>query len=148
MAGTIQIDLYTISDDNKVVSKHLGTPTTFSNCTMKDTTEVTNPTIRISTSSNLSGYNYCQIDRYNRYYFIDKIETTPDGYWLLHCRCDVLMSYKNQIKALTGTLVWSQTTYNGYLNDSEYNALAYRKIVTKQFPTALDDDCFILMTVG
>ena len=148
MAGTIDINLYTISDDNKVVSKHLGTPTTFANCTMKDTTEVINPTIRISSSSNLSGYNYCYIARYERYYFIDQIETTPDGYWVLHCRCDVLMSYKTQIKALTGTLVRSQTVYNGYLNDPEYNALAYRKIVTKQFPTALDDDCFILMTVG
>ena len=148
MAGTIDINLYTVSDDNKVVSKSLGTPTTFSNCTMKDTVDVTAPVIRISTSSNLSVKNYCYIARYNRYYFVDKIETTPDGYWQLHCRCDVLMSYKTQIKALTGTLVRSQTTYNGYLNDPNYNALAYRKIVTKQFPTALDDDCFILMTVG
>lgn len=148
MAGTIDIKLYTISDDNKVVSKTLGTPTDFANCTMKDTTEVTNPTIRISSSSNLSGYNYCQIDRYNRYYFIDKIETTPDGYWVLHCRCDVLMSYKTQIKALTGTLERSQTDYNGYLNDPQYKALAYRKIVTKQFPTAINNDCFVLMTVG
>lgn len=148
MAGTINIKLYTISDDNRVVSKTLGTATEFSNCTMKDKTEVVNPTVRIASSSNLSGYNYCHIDRYNRYYYIDKIETTPDGYWLLHCRCDVLMSHKTQLLALTGTLKRSETVYNGYLNDPEYKALAYKKIVTKQFPNAISGDCFVLMTVG
>lgn len=142
------VNLYTITDDAKVVSKHLGTPTSFENVIVKETTDVTAPVLRITSSSNLSGYNYCYIARYGRYYFINKIDTTPDGMWVIHCRCDVLMSYKSQIKALTGTLERSETVFNGYLNDSEYKALAYRKIVTKQFPTALDDDCFILMTVG
>lgn len=142
------VNLYTITDDAKVVSKHLGTATSFTSVTVKETTDVTAPVLRIASSSNLSGYNYCYIERYGRYYFINKIDTTPDGMWVIHCRCDVLMSYKSQIKALTGTLERSETVFNGYLNDSEYKALAYRKIVTKQFPTALDDDCFILMTVG
>lgn len=147
MAG-FSVKLYTVSDDNKVVSKTLGTATEYANCIMKETVDVTAPVIRISTSTELSGKNYCYIERYGRYYFVDKIETTPDGYWQLHCRCDVLMSYKTQIKALTGTLERSQNTFNGYLNDPQYKALAYRKIVTKQFPTAINDDCFILMTVG
>lgn len=147
MAG-FTVKLYTVTDDNKVVSKHLGTATEYSNCIMKETTDVTTPVIRISSSSNLSGKNYCYIERYGRYYFVDKIETTPDGYWKLYCRCDVLMTYKSQIRKLTGTLERSQNTFNAYLNDPEYKALAYRKIVTKQFPKAVDDDCFILMTVG
>lgn len=146
MAFTVKF--YTVSDDPKVVSKSLGTATEFNNVVIKETTDVTAPVLRISSSSNLSGYNYCHIERYGRYYFIEKIETTPDGMWVLHCKCDVLMSYKDQIKSLTGTLIRSETLYNGYLNDSGYKALAYRKIVTKQFPTAMEGDCFILMTVG
>ena len=148
MADTITIELYTVSDDEKKVSKSLGTATTYSNCTLKDTTDVTAPMIRISSSSNLSGYNYCHIERYGRYYFVDKIETTPDGYWVLHCRCDVLMSYKSHIRALKGTITRSETIFNAYLNDPEYKALAYRKTVTKQFPYAMTDDNFILITVG
>ena len=146
MAFTVK--LYTVTDDAKVVSKSLGTATEFTSVTVKETTDVTAPVLRIASSSNLSGYNYCYIERYGRYYFINRIDTTPDGMWIIHCRCDVLMSYKSQIKALTGTLERSETVFNGYLNDSEYKALAYRKIVTKQFPTAMDNDCFILMTVG
>ena len=146
MAFTVK--LYTVTDDAKVVSKSLGTATEFTSVTIKETTDVTAPVLRIASSSNLSGYNYCYIERYGRYYFINRIDTTPDGMWVIHCRCDVLMSYKSQIKALTGTLERSETVFNGYLNDSEYKALAYRKIVTKQFPTAMDNDCFILMTVG
>lgn len=146
MAFTVK--LYTVTDDAKVVSKHLGTAAEFNSVTVKETTDVTAPVLRIASSSNLSGYNYCYIERYGRYYFINRIDTTPDGMWVIHCRCDVLMSYKSQIKALTGTLERSETVFNGYLNDSEYKALAYRKIVTKQFPYALDDDCIILMTVG
>ena len=146
MAFTVKF--YTVSDDPKVVSKSLGTATEFNNVVIKETTDVTAPVLRISSSSNLSGYNYCHIERYGRYYFIEKIETTPDGMWVLHCKCDVLMSYKDQIKSLTGTLIRSETLYNGYLNDSGYKAIAYRKIVTKQFPTAMEGDCFILMTVG
>ena len=146
MAFTVKF--YTVSDDARVVSKTLGTPTEYTNVVIKETTNVLAPTIRVARSSNMSGYNYCYIERYGRYYFITAIETTPDGMWVISCRCDVLMSYKSQIKALTGTLERSEKNFNGYLNDSQYKAYAYRKIVTKQFPTAINDDHYILMTVG
>lgn len=146
MAFTVKF--YTVTDDNNKVAKTLGTATEYDNVTIKETTDVTAPVLRISNTANMSGINYCYIERYGRYYFVDKIETTPDGFWLLHCRCDVLMSYKSQILALTGTLERSETVYNGYLMDNEYKAMSYRKIVTKQFPNAMTDDCFILMTVG
>lgn len=146
MAFTVKF--YTVSDDARVVSKTLGTPTEYTNVVIKETTNVLAPTIRVASSSNMSGYNYCYIERYGRYYFITAIETTPDGMWVISCRCDVLMSYKTQIKALTGTLERSEKNYNGYLNDSGYKSYAYRKIVTKQFPNAIDDDHYILITVG
>lgn len=148
MAGTVDIKLYSISADNEKINKSLGTATDFANCTILETVDVTKPTIRISTSTNLSGFNYMYIERYGRYYYIERIETTPTGMWVLYTRCDVLMSFKSDILALDGTLTRSEVRYNGYLNDSEYKAMAYRKIVTKQFPNAINGDCFILMTVG
>ncbi len=148
MAGTITINLYNVSDDNEKVDKTLGTAKSFTNCSIKEQTDVTNITLRIQTGDNLSGYNYAYVSEYGRYYFIDKIETTPTGYWVLSCRCDVLMSFKNQILALKGTVTRSESVYNVYLQDSEYKALAYRNIVTKRFPNAINQDTFILMTVG
>lgn len=148
MAGTITINLYNIDDDNEKIQKSLGTATAFSNCTIKDTTDVTHPVVRIQTSDNLSHYNYMYIDRYSRYYYIERIETTPTGMWVLHCRCDVLKTYASQILNLDGTVTRSETLWNMYLNDPQYKAYAYRKIVTKKFPTPVSGDCFILMTVG
>lgn len=148
MAGTITISLYNVSDDNEKINKTLGTPVTFENCSIKDQTDVTRPVVRLQTSSNLSHYNYLYIDRYSRYYYIDRIETTPTGMWILHCRCDVLKTYASQILDLDGTITRSENLWNMYLNDPEYKAYAYRKIVTKKFPNAIDGDCFILMTVG
>lgn len=148
MAGTITIKLYNIDDDNEKIQKTLGTATEFSNCTIKETTDVTRPVVRIQTSDNLSHYNYMYIDRYSRYYYIERIETTPTGMWVLHTRCDVLKTYASQILALDGTITRSETLWNTYLNDPQYKALAYRKIVTKKFPNAVSDDTFILMTVG
>lgn len=148
MAGSITIDLYNVSDDNEKVNKTLGTAKSFTNCSIKEQTDVTNITLRIQTTDNLSAYNYAYVDEYGRYYFIDRIETTPTGYWVLSCRCDVLMSFKDQILALKGTVTRSESVYNVYLQDSEYKALAYRNIVTKRFPNAINQDTFILMTVG
>lgn len=148
MAGTITISLYTISDDKEHIDKTLGTPTTLSNCTIKEQTSVQDPVLRIQTDTNLSGFNYAYIDRYNRYYYIRKVETTPTGFWVLSLHSDVLMSRKEQIRELRGTVTRSESVYNAYLNDSQYKALAYRKTVTKAFPNAMEEDTFILMTVG
>ncbi len=148
MPGSITIDLYNVSDDNEKVNKTLGTAKEFTSSTIKEQTDVTNITLRIQTTDNLSGYNYAYVSEYGRYYFIDKIETTPTGYWVLSCRCDVLMSFKDQILELKGTVTRSESLFNGYLMDSQYKAYAYRNIVTKTFPSAVADDTCILMTVG
>lgn len=144
-----EVNLYTVSDDANKVSKTLGTAKTYSSIIAKEPTDVTAPTVRIQTSDNLSGINYCYIAHYGRYYFVDKIITTPNGYWQLVCRCDVLMSYKNQIKALTGTVTRSESIYNGYLNDSEYKSYAYTETVTRKFPNDFEGtDSLVLITVG
>ena len=148
MAGTITINLYNVSDDNEKIDKTLGTAKSFTSSTIKEQTDVTNITLRIQTTDNLSAYNYAYVSEYGRYYYIDRIETTPTGYWVLSCRCDVLMSFKSDILNLKGTVTRSESLYNGYLIDNEYKAYAYRNIVTKQFPSGLTDDTFILMTVG
>lgn len=148
MAGSITIDLYNVSDDNEKVNKTLGTAKEFTNCSIKEQTDITNITLRIQTTDNLSAYNYVYVSEYGRYYFIDRIETTPTGFWVLSCRCDVLMSFASQILDLRGTVTRSESLFNMYLMDERYKAYAYRDIVTKQFPSAIEDDSCILMTVG
>ena len=142
----MDVKLYSITDDDRVVSKTLGTAKEYS-CTFRDTEEILNPVIRINTSDNLSDYNYAYIERYGRYYFV-KPAVGPNDLWTLTAHVDVLMSHKTELLELSGTMVRNENTYNGYLIDPEFKAVAYKKIVTKQFPNAMTHDCFILMTVG
>lgn len=144
---SFSVTLYNTSSDNEKINKSLGTGTAF-DIVLKEQTDAFRPSFRIASSSNLSGYNYAYIPHYGRYYFIESVEATPNGYWVITCRCDVLMSFKDAILALSGTVTRSETLWNAYLNDPEYKALAYRKCVTKAFPNEINDDNFILITVG
>ena len=140
------IKLYKITDDEKVVSKNITNEKSYT-CVLRNEAEILAPEIHIQSTDNLSDYNYAYIERYGRYYYI-KPSTTPNGFWKMKGRVDVLMSHKTELLKLTGTIVRSENTFNAYLNDPEYKALSYRKVVTKQFPNAMTQDCFILMTVG
>lgn len=53
-------------------------------------------TINIGSTSNPSSYNYCYIEEYNRYYFIDEW-TYSEGLWTASLSVDVLASYKSAI---------------------------------------------------
>lgn len=143
---SVTIKLYSVSDDALVVNKTLGTAKEYT-CVLKDATEVLNPAFTIATSDNLSNYNYAYIADFGRYYYIHPTAAL-NGLWSFTSHVDVLMSKKDQFLNLSGTLVRSENVYNGYLIDPEFKAVAYKKIVTKQFPNAMTNDCFILMTVG
>ena len=83
-----------------------------------------------------------------RYYFVDSTDIDPSGMVTYKCHLDPLMTYNAQLKALNCTLDRSETIFNGYLPDGEYNALGYRSIGLKMFPNGLTDDSFILITTG
>lgn len=143
------VNLYTISDDRNKLSKSLGTPTSFTSYILKDPTDVIRPVLRIQSADNLSGKNYVYIERYGRYYFIENIVATPNNFWELHCKVDVLMSFKTQIQALKGTVTRGEKLFNGYLNDPEYKAYAYTETIVRRFPQNFEGtDALILLTVG
>ena len=143
----ISVKFYKVTDDARTVQKTLGTAKEY-NCVLKDKTELLDPVLTIQTTDDLSLYNYVYIAAFGRYYFITKPATVINGLWSFECHVDVLKSWYDEFKNLSGTLVRSENVYNGYLIDPEFKAVAYKKIVTKKFPHAMTDDCFILMTVG
>ena len=139
---------YTTTDEAEKVTKTLTNAATYSDVTMKDPTDVVHPVITIQTTANLSNVNYMRIERYGRYYFVEKPIAVKNGVWELHCTSDPLMSFKESLLNVSGTITRSETVYNVNLIDDEYKALAYKEIVTRQFPFSVNQDTFILMTVG
>ena len=141
------IKLYKTSDDPKKVDKVL-TDELSINGIAREPVNLVDPIIEID-GDNLAilGYNYAYIEDFNRYYFINP---TADSYNLntLSLHCDALKTAAPWLRQRSATLTRSEQWFNGYLNDAEFNALAYRNIVVKNFPTGVTGDSIILMTVG
>lgn len=144
----MEVITYTTTDEAEKVTKTLTNAATYSDVTMKDPTDVVHPVITIQTTANLSSVNYMRIERYGRYYFVEKPIAVKNGVWELHCNSDPLMSFKESLLNVSGTVTRSETLFNAYLNDPEYKALAYRKCVTKAFPNEINNDHVVLITVG
>lgn len=151
------VTLYTLTVDERTVTKTMPIGGTSYTINFKLGKNKMNPVIEIQMDPSVASYqtvqelNYLKIEgtgRKTRYYFIDQVETTRTGLTRFNCREDVLMTWNSEIKALTATLDRSETIFNGYLPDSDYNAKEYRAIAVKVFPNGLYNDNYILITTG
>lgn len=99
-------------------------------CTIKDNTSVLEPVLDLYLSGTDpddtpigSGYNYCYIPKWNRYYFITDWKYVR-GIWTCSCRVDVLASFKTAIGNLTKYVNRAAYTFNADIADSIYPAKA------------------------
>lgn len=82
---------------------------------------LTNPIVRIEDNC-LFDYNYIYINGLNRYYYIDEIVFVRTNIYDLHCREDVLMSFKEEILNQNVFLTRQEYNYNNYLLDNKFPA--------------------------
>ena len=147
MAFTISL-FKTASENNRVV-KVLTDEKQLSG-ELRNQTSVLNPTIRIESSDNISGYNYCYISEFGRYYYITDIVSVRTNCWVISLRCDVLMSYKDEIQSMNVILNNTQETgLSNYLSSSNWVSSVKTKTDIKVFPSGLSEQGeFILITAG
>ena len=147
MAFTISL-FKTASENNRVV-KVLTDEKQLSG-ELRNQTSVLNPTIRIESADNISGYNYCYISEFGRYYYITDIVSVRTNCWVISLRCDVLMSYKNEIQSMNAILNNTQETgLSNYLASPNWVNLVKTKTDIKVFPSGLSEQGeFILITAG
>lgn len=145
----INISLYQITEPENVFPKTIGTAVSTHTITLKDGCSIDNPTVSFSGGSAIMAtLNYAYIDAFGRYYFIRDRNMTVNGVCELTLESDPLQSFSTEIKNCNATITRNEYNANGYLIDSQYSALAYEKIASKNFPVSLDDFSYILMTVG
>lgn len=78
-----------------------------------------NPETRsISLESSLFMCNYCYIEDFNRYYFINDIVSVSNHLWLVSLNTDVLMSFRLDLAKLTCFVERSSIKYNRYITDT------------------------------
>lgn len=147
MAFTISL-FKTDSENNRVV-KTLTDEKQLSG-ELRNQTSVLNPSIRIESADNISTYNYAYISEFGRYYYITDIVSVRTNCWVVSLRCDVLMSYKDEIHGLNVILDNTQETgLNNYLSSPNWVSLVKTKTDIKVFPFGLSEQGeFILITAG
>lgn len=147
MAFTISL-FKTASENNRVV-KVLTDEKQLSG-ELRNQTSVLNPSIRIESADNISSYNYAYISEFGRYYYITDIVSVRTNCWIVSLRCDVLMSYKDEIQGLNVILNNTQETgLSNYLASHNWVNLVKTKTDIKVFPSGLSEQGeFILITAG
>ena len=130
---SLTVTLYNNGSPVEKIGKNLTGGTDFS-CLLKDATSILKPVIEVSSSSNLSGFNYMYIADFGRYYFIDDIVSTHNNRWTISAHVDVLETYKTQILANSAVIRRQQSQYNLYLDDPDFLTYNYERIQTIKFP--------------
>lgn len=102
------------------------------NIEVKAPCNIINPEIKIATNANPTGYNYCYIPTWGRYYWV-KNWTYSNSLWTALLVVDTLASYRDQIGTSTEYVLRSSAQYNGAISDGLYPASAKVQSVTTAF---------------
>ena len=88
--------------------------------TLREPSSIINPSITIQ-RTNVPNYNYAYIAQFNRYYFIapNGITSIGKNLWKIDLQCDVLMSFKTGILALSAVVGRQEFDYNADLVDPQ-----------------------------
>lgn len=103
------------------------------NVQLKDTTELFTPTFILRTNPLVYNSNYVYCSFTKRYYYIESIDALSGSRIAIHCKCDVLHTYRNEIKNSSGWILTSSETtdtdadydmlHNDYPFQADYNIL-------------------------
>lgn len=115
----------------------------------RESFNIENPSILIEDNSLLSDYNYMYIREYDHYYFIDPPVPERTGLYRINGHVDVLMTYKSEIKSLSGIVGRNQNEYNRMLIDERLKFLGFKVINTIAFPNSMKEgECYMLAVNG
>jgi hypothetical protein len=142
------ITLYKNTSDSRKLDKSLTMPLELEGVLREESSVIT-PSILIS-NHNLSDYNYAHIPAFGRYYYITDITSVRNGLWRVSLKCDVLMTYKSQIRSCKGILRNTQSTgATDYLTGEQYKRLVKTVTDIIDFPYGFNDNGeYILIVAG
>ncbi len=143
----MDIVLYVCTSERQAINKTIGSAATFTG-SLRGESSVINPSFMIETA-NPTGFNYCYIQAFSRYYFITNITSVRNGLWRIDCSVDVLMSFRNQILALNVIVDRSTNEGERYMQGEPWQTTVRTKTDIINFPSGLlDSGEYILITSG
>lgn len=132
--------------------------TVFNDVTLKDDTNILNPTLLIKSSffdistGLFYAPNYVHIEEFKRYYYVVNM-TWVKGVWQIQCKVDVLASYKTEIGEQSLYVTRSSAQSNGDIIDVTYPSEGVPSVKNQltTSPWNLDQDngyCYVVGIAG
>ena len=143
----MNVKLYINESNNNVLNKKI-TLISEDNILLKDNVDVYKPIIKIKKPL-LNNCNYVYIEDFKRYYYITNKKSINTDVIELSLKCDVLMSFKNDILNSKGLIIKSENLINDYINSDIYVNDVREKTHVINFKNGFNDTPeFILITAG
>lgn len=146
----MQIKIGYTKDEPHKVDKTFTVKHTLNNCVLKEDTSVISPTFILSTVSDFADINYCYVSALKRYYYVNNIVCLVGGRIALECKCDVLMSFKEDIRKTRAIIDKQQSTNlsSNYINDNSYVTECRDVVQSYEFPSGFSKVSTIIITAG
>ena len=143
------LKLYTNTSDRNHLDKVITQQGSDISGTLRDDCSIVDPVIKIESITNfsLASCNYAYISEFGRYYYITNIVCTGKLYEL-HMHCDVLMSFKSQIRGNSAVIARNESSYNLYLADGVFKTYANPHYQIKKFPSGFSGFHYVLTISG
>lgn len=105
----MKIILYNMKSELNAVNKELEKYKEL-DCVLLSSVDVIRPIVRLT---ELPGkYNYCYLEKYNRYYFVDGFSVNYNGLSEVSLRIDPLYTYKDLVLQSTARITQSENILN------------------------------------
>ena len=128
------IRLYKTFDQKEKLNKTLTNEKTVTG-TLKTKMSIIKPYILLHNSNiNFADYNYCYIDDFDRYYFIDDIMIETNNLFELKLSEDVLMSFNADIKKMSVEITQASIYNNNKVDCETSNQKTLIKTIDLQNP--------------
>ena len=143
----MNVKLYINESNNNVLNKKI-TLISEVNILLKYDVDIYKPIIKIK-SPLLNNCNYVYIEDFKRYYYITNKKSINTDVIELSLKCDVLMSFKNDIINSKALIIKSENLINDYINSDIYVNDVREKTHVINFKNGFNDTPeFILITAG
>lgn len=144
----MEITLYTNNSEKNKLEKSLSGDLKLTG-KLREESSIVNPSVLIQTE-NPSSYNYAYIPEFNRYYFITDAISVRTDIWRISLHCDVLMSFKDELKATSVILSDTESTgATNYITGEQWKTNVKNATEIINFSKGLNTNGeFILITAG
>ena len=111
------LNTYHTADDPRTITKTLTNQIDYT-CQLIDSAEMVAPTLRVRCTSETFNANYCYISFFDRYYFVTGQTVETANTILIHCKLDVLYTYRNALLSSTFLVTRNENIGSTYIPDT------------------------------